>query len=130
MRIVAVGVVLLVIVALGTGFLVSKSPSVRLEPAVKSIGVETPVKVVVESPHGVKTVHAVLEQDGKRYDVYQTSEPSKRWSFFGRKDEGRRELVVPVGKKQAPELKDGPARLTVDVTANDFAAKTSSVTSD
>ena len=35
----------------------------------------------------------------------------KRWSLFGRKDETRRELTIPVGKKEAPELQEGPARL-------------------
>ena len=130
MRIALVLVLLVVVVVVGAGFVMSKSPSVRLEPAVKSIGVETPVKVVVESPHGVKEVHAVLEQNGKRYDVYHSSEPSKRWSLFGRKDEGRRELTIPVGKKEAPDLQEGPARLLVDVTANDFAAKSASTASD
>src|SRR4051794_14890611 len=130
MRIGIAVVVLLAVLIVGAGFAMSKSPAVRLEPAVKSIGLETPVKLVVESPHGVKTVHAVLEQNGKRYDVYQASEPSRRWSLFGRKEEARRELVVPVGKKQAPELKEGPEKLIVDVTANDFAARTASTSSD
>src|SRR4051794_37596728 len=116
MRIAGAAVLLLVIFAIGFGFVSSKSPAVRFEPAVKAIGVELPVRVVVESRHGVKNVHAALEQNGKRYDVYQASEPSKRWSFFGRKDEGRKELTVPVGKKEAPELKEGAARLIVDVT--------------
>src|SRR3954449_3541456 len=98
MRIAVVLVLLLVLVVIGGGFGMSKSPSVRFEPPVKSIGVETPVKVVVDSPHGVRDVHAVLEQNGKRYDVYRSSEPSKRWSLFGRKDEARRELTIPVGK--------------------------------
>jgi hypothetical protein len=39
-----------------------------------------------------------------------------------------REFSFTAGKKQAPELKDGPARLLVEVSSNDFANRSSSVT--
>src|SRR4051794_7266234 len=114
MRIAVIAVLVVIVLFVGAGFIFSQAPQARFEPAVKSVGLETPVNVVIDSPHGVKTVHAILEQNGRRFDVYQVSEPSKRWSFFGRKDERQRSVSIPVGKKQAPDLKEGPARLTVD----------------
>lgn len=118
-----------VLILLVAAFAASSAPAVRLEPAVKAVGVETPVKVIVTSPHGVRKLNAWLEQNGKRYPVYETSEKTQLWPFF-RASEAPRTFGFPAGKKQAADLKEGPARLVVQAKANDFAARTDTVSSD
>ncbi len=102
----------------------SKSPSVQVDPAVKTIGMATPVKVHVDSPHGVRQITAYLQQNGTRYKVFEESQPTRRNPF--RASEAPREWVIPVGKQQASALQEGNATLVIEAKANDFAAKTDS----
>ena len=123
MRKLVTGLVFILFVG-GFGFLwlFSKSPEVQFQPDVKSVGAETPVKVRVASPHGVRKISGWIEQNGAHYNVFEASVPARRWSFF-RDSEAPREFSFTAGKKNAAELKEGPARLVVEAVANDFAAK-------
>lgn len=103
-------------------YLASKGPSaVQIDPAVKVIGMTTPVKVRVDSPHGVRRITAFLDQNGKRYQIFEETQPS-RWNSF--RGEPGREWIIPAGKQQAQALQEGKATLIVEATANDFAART------
>src|SRR5687768_16762323 len=115
----------LVILFFASAFLLSKSPTIRVEPDVKAIGMSTPVNVRLDSPHGVRQVAAYLDQNGKRYKVFEENQPARRNSFF-RGSEPARTVTIPVGKQYAAELQDGKATLVVEAKANDFAARTAS----
>lgn len=114
---------------LAANYLLSAAPEVRVDPAVKALGLETPVKVQITSPHGVRNVTAFIEQNGKRHKVYEANEPSRRWTLF-RNSEGPRSISFNAGKNQAGELQNGPAKLVVQTSANDLAARTRSTTVD
>ncbi|MBC7927834.1 MAG: M23 family metallopeptidase [Bryobacteraceae bacterium] len=122
-----VAVVLLVLVA--AGYLTSVAPAVQFQPAITAIGDATPVNLRVTSPHGVREVNIAVEQSGKRYNLFQKSNPSRRWSFFRASDEPV-VISAQIGKKQAPELKEGTARLIATAVGNDFAGKTASTSTD
>ena len=55
-----------------------------VSPAVQTIGVSTPVTVVLTNPHGVRCVTAHLEQNGQQYPVFEQRLPATR--FWWRKE--------------------------------------------
>jgi murein DD-endopeptidase MepM/ murein hydrolase activator NlpD len=120
-------IVLIVIIAAAVYSLSSK-PSVILAPAPAVVGDATPIKVRVESSHGVRRLTAEIEQNGKRHKIYETIQPTRRGLLF-RGSEPPQTIAFTAGKKQAPELKDGPARLIVEAVSNDLAAKSVSISS-
>jgi uncharacterized protein YxeA len=122
MKKVLVALVALAIVAVIATFLMSAAPAVRFEPPVKAIGQDTPVKVVATSPHGVRRVTAWVEQGGRRFQVFESTEATRRRPVF-MEDQPPKEFTFAAGKKTAPELKDGEARLIVEVVANDLGGK-------
>jgi murein DD-endopeptidase MepM/ murein hydrolase activator NlpD len=113
----------LVLILLLAQFLTSKPPVIQVVPTIKSIGMNTPVPVKVESAHGVRQLTAFIEQDGRRFKVFEENHPSRRNSLF-RSAEPARSWTIPVGKQQASELQDGKATLKIEATANDMAAST------
>jgi hypothetical protein len=113
----------LVVCAVAVNFLLSATPSVRLDPSVKALGTDSPVHLEVSSPHGVRRVTGWVEQGGKRHQVFQKTDVARRLSLF-RSTEPDRRLEFRAGRNQAPELKDGPAKLIVEAVANDFAGRT------
>src|SRR5690349_14144597 len=84
----------------------SDTPTVKIEPDVQAVGNETPVRVHVEDPHGIRSLIAYIEQNGQRYKVYETTEPATRL-FFLRKRVPPRDYAFTAGKKQAQSLQDG-----------------------
>jgi len=122
-----IAIPLLLVLFVGVAaYLLSTTPAVELKTPVTVIGHETPVTVHVASKHGVRRVTAAIEQDGKRHTVYETTEPTRRGVLF-RGEQPPREFTFSAGKKQAPELKDGNARFIVEVSANDFANRSTVV---
>ena len=115
----------LILILLLAQFVMSKRPTVHVNPGVSAIGMNTPVQVKVESPHGVRQLTAYIDQDGRRFKVFEEKQPSRRNSLF-RGSEPARNWTVPVGKQQAPELQDGKATLVIEATANDMSASTAS----
>jgi murein DD-endopeptidase MepM/ murein hydrolase activator NlpD len=104
-------------------FLFSRPASIQVDPPVRMIGMSTPIKTRITSPHGVRRVAAFIEQNGNRYQVFDQVQPTRRSPFF-RGEEAPRELTFAVGKQQAPALKDSKATLIIEAQANDFAART------
>lgn len=117
----------LLLVILIAAFAFSKGLSIHVEPAVSSIGMNTPVKVRVDSPHGVRRIAAYVNQNGKQHKVFEENQPSRRNSFF-RSSEPARSWTIPVGKQQAPDLQDGKGTLIIEAKANDFGASTTTWT--
>jgi hypothetical protein len=126
--------ILLVLVALVLGIplvllLLSADAAVTVDPQVHMLGQDTPVVVKVTSPHGVRSVHAEIEQNGNRYTVFEASRPSRRVFFFGH-NETSSVFRFGAGRKQASALRDGKARLLVSAQANDFRGSTETLALD
>lgn len=107
----------------------SSGVSLSIDPPVRVIGQETPVAVRVGSPHGVRRVTAELEQNGNRYKVFETEQPAHRVSFLG-KNNPPVDIKFTAGRKQAPALGDGKARLIIEAQANDFRGSTANLAVD
>lgn len=108
--------------------LLSSTPKVDLDPSLTAIGTSTPVKVRITDPHGVRDIVAWVEQNGSRFEVHRETRPATRLFFFrGRKPE---DLTLNIGTKDASALKDGKARLVVEVDSNDLRASTGSASRD
>ncbi len=89
------------------------------EPAVKAIGVSTPVTVQLANPHGVRRVDAYLEQNGARYPLFEQSAPAAPPLLEPARSR-RARVTFEAGKNKAPNLKEGQARLVVEAVSNDL----------
>lgn len=103
----------------------SSVPAVTLESPPAVIGLETPINLRVDGPHGIRHVGATIEQNGARYPVFERSEPASRWMFWRRK-QSPSAVSFPVGRKVTPALKDGKAKLIVTAQSNDLRAQSAS----
>src|SRR5579883_1645275 len=131
-RVVAVLVAIVAaVVVLPLAILLILSKPVRMSAASQPsmIGVETPITLHMDSPHGVRRLEAFVEQNGQRYRTFEATEPSTRLMFF-RKHEPAKDVVVSVGKAKAQQLKDGKARVVIEAQANDFRANTATLAWD
>ncbi len=106
----------------------STTPKLELDPALTSIGSATPVKIRLSDPHGIRKISAWLDQNGSRYDVFSSKNPATRIFFF--KNAAARDLAFNAGTTNAPALKDGKARLTVEATSNDLRGSTAAAIRD
>ena len=122
--VVLVSVLVVVVIAL---FAMSTHTEVSVSP-VTAIGASTPVTVRLANPHGVRSVDAWVEQDGKRYPVFAENGPSRH--FFWKRHEAPRRVTFEAGKDKAPELKEGKAKLVVEAVSNDLRGSTDSASSD
>jgi murein DD-endopeptidase MepM/ murein hydrolase activator NlpD len=110
-------------------FFISSSAAVRIDPAVRVLGTETPVKVQVTAPHGTRRVAAYIEQNNNRYPVFESTQPATRFGFW-RKSVLPAEIIFPAGKKQAAAVQDGKAKLVVEVVSNDLRGEKSTSAAD
>ncbi|MGH9720963.1 MAG: M23 family metallopeptidase [Bryobacteraceae bacterium] len=129
MKIVAALVALLAIAAPAGLYLASSRTSIAFDPAPKVIGAETPVKVRLDNPHGVRHLTAVVVQNGQRYPLFETGEPASRLLFWRRKLPARH-VEFSAGQKKAPALKEGKATLHVEARSNDLRASTDAITAE
>jgi murein DD-endopeptidase MepM/ murein hydrolase activator NlpD len=125
---VTIGVlVLVVVVVLAALLAMSTHTEVNVSP-VATIGIATPVTVRLANPHGERAVDAWLEQDGKRYPLFDEKGPSHR--LFWKRHEAARRVTFEAGKNKVPDLKEGKARLVVETTSNDFRGSSDSASAD
>jgi murein DD-endopeptidase MepM/ murein hydrolase activator NlpD len=118
---------IVVVIALGVllplAFFVARSasPVVDLPSAVTSLGQATPITVHVGDPHGIRRLTVFVEQNGARYQAFETAQPSKStdsvWKFTA-------------GIKTTPQLQAGKAKLIVEATSNDLLRKTGRIERD
>ena len=89
----------------------SATPAIDLPTQITTIGQATPITVHVANKRGVRSVNAIIEQNGTSYPIWQMAQPSKTkeatWNFTA-------------GVKTTPQLKDGKAKLIVEATSNDL----------
>jgi murein DD-endopeptidase MepM/ murein hydrolase activator NlpD len=119
-RVLAV-VAAVVVIVFGFVWFSGKHVNLKLAKAVPAIGAETPVRVEADSPDGVKSFSASVEQDGQTATVYQDETKSKQSS---------RIYSFVAGKKQAAFLKEGPAKLILKAKANDLRGATATLAQD
>jgi hypothetical protein len=118
-------ILLLVLVALvvpiGILCFRSATPVLELSSPLASLGQSTSISVHVHDPRGIKKAAAFVEQNGVQYPVWQIAQPAKAadsaFSFVA-------------GVKSTPQLREGKAKLTVEVTSNDLLGKTARLEQD
>ncbi len=117
-KLVVLAIALLIIVPLAVFAARSATPVVDLPDSVTSLGQATPIVIGVRDPRGVRSMRAFVEQNGSRYSVFETSQPSKSpdntWKFTA-------------GIKTTPQLQAGTAKLIIEATSNDLLRKTGGV---
>ena len=126
--IILIVVALLILAAPATLFFSSTGTNMAVDPIVKTIGYETPVHVHLINPHGLRLVAVTVEQDGKSYPVISAESPTRR--IFVQRHAVPRDVTVNVGKKSAPDLHDGKAKLILTAISNDLRGKTDSMSVD
>ncbi len=93
----------------------SATPVLDLPSSISSLGQATPIAIRVHDPHGVRRLAAFVEQNGARYSVWETAQPSaatdNTWIFVA-------------GVKTTPQLQNGKATLILEATSNDLLRKT------
>jgi murein DD-endopeptidase MepM/ murein hydrolase activator NlpD len=125
---VIIAVVLLIIVLTISLVVMSNHTAIGMTPAVKVVGVATPVAVTVTNPHGVRHVTAWLEQNGARFPLYEERSPTNR--IFWSRHQPPRPVTFEAGRNKAPTLKEGPARLVIEAVSNDLRGSTDSAAYD
>ena len=108
-------------------FVMSADTVVSVSP-VQVIGIATPVTVKLANPHGVRSVDGWVEQDGKRYPLFEEKVPSRRCLW--KRHEAPRSVTFEAGKSKAPDLKEGKARLVVEAVSNDLRGSTDSASAE
>lgn len=130
-RLLAFLLFLLCIPAAYLAFLLLRSAGTQLqvEPSVKVIGKNTPVRLTVSNPHGVRMLRAALVQDGKTFPIFEETNPSIRWKAFPAAVAART-VALEAGASKAPGVHDGKAQLVVTAVSNDLRGRTDVITTD
>ena len=114
-KLVLLVIALVIIVPLAILAVRSATPVVEIPSSVTSLGQATPLTVQVRDPRGIRSVRAFVEQNGNRYPVFETSQPSKAPDSA---------LNFTAGVKTTPQLKAGKAKLIVEATSDDLLRRT------
>src|SRR5690349_4996391 len=111
------GLILLLALAAGVAYVVAGrggGPSIQITKPEKFVGTSTPVEVVVGAPGAnLKSLKVVFDQNGKQTTLYEMSngQPSGEGIKLDGVDKLR--ITRTVGKQEVPDLKSGPAKITV-----------------
>src|SRR3984885_5191458 len=114
---------------IATLFFLSSHTKLAFDPQPHDIGVGTWVGVRVSNPHGTRDLTAWIEQNGMKTTLMQTKAPADRLKFW-RAQVPDQDLHFMAGSKEAPSLKEGPARLVVEAQSNDFRGVTDTIATD
>ncbi len=109
--------------------ILSTGTQMQISPAVPVIGEATAMHVSLLNPHGVRKLTTTIEQDGRYYLAQITTSTPHRFLFL-RRHEPPQYLTIWVGKKAAPALHDGKAKIIVEAQSNDLRGSTDTLTSD
>ena len=107
--------ILLMVVPLAFFAARSATPVVEIPPSVTTLGQATPISVQVSDPRGIRSMHAYVEQNGKRYQVLESTQPSKLPNAT---------LNFTAGVKTTPQLQAGKATLIVEASSDDLLRRT------
>jgi murein DD-endopeptidase MepM/ murein hydrolase activator NlpD len=114
-------VVAIAIVVFAIVWFSGKHADVKLTQPVAAVGISTPVAVQVTDPHGLKSFAASIEQNGQTQTVFQDKTKSSQ---------AQRSFTFTVGKKEAQFLNEGPAKLVLRASSNDFRGATTTLSED
>ena len=78
----------------------------------------------------MRACHGYVEQDGKRYPLFDENRTPSRACFWKRHERRARVYLFDAGKTKAPDLKEGKARLVVEAVSNDLRGSTDSAAYD
>jgi murein DD-endopeptidase MepM/ murein hydrolase activator NlpD len=98
-----------------------KKAEIKFAKPVAAIGTSTLISVQTDDPVGVKGFSASVEQNGQTQSVYEYNTPAAQKSMI---------FSFSAGKKQAPFLKEGPAKLIIKAKTNDMRGATTTLTQD
>jgi murein DD-endopeptidase MepM/ murein hydrolase activator NlpD len=89
-------------------------PAIEIRSPAKYVGQNGQLEFSVDAPQGEFTkIDAVLEQDGQSTPVFST-DPSQQPAAEVKQDAASRIYVIrPIGKQALPNLKAGPAKVTI-----------------
>jgi len=121
--------VALIATPIGTLYLLSSHTKIEFAPQPQAIGGNTPVTVRVANPHGLRRFTAILEQDGARTTIFETKSPPDRIKFWLAQFPDQ-DIHFNAGSKQAPNLKEGKARLVIEAQSNDFRGAADTISAD
>jgi murein DD-endopeptidase MepM/ murein hydrolase activator NlpD len=85
----------------------------------KAIGAATAVTVHIVNPHGIRRFTTRIEQNGVSKTFLDSNHPANRFTFW-RVHAPAQDVSFTAGKNQAPDLKEGKARLIVEAESNDL----------
>ena len=117
-KLVVLVIVLLIVVPLAVVAARSATPVIDIPPSVTALGQATLMTVHVHDPRGIRSVHAFVEQNGKRYQVFESAQSSKSPDST---------LTFTAGVNTTPQLQPGKAKLIAEATSNDLLRKTARV---
>jgi murein DD-endopeptidase MepM/ murein hydrolase activator NlpD len=123
--------VLLVLVAVPAAILfgISSHSTLAFDPQPTVIGTATPVTVHAANPHGFRRLTATLEQNGTSTVLMTAEKPASRFLFW-RSKRPAQDIQFNAGSERVPGLKEGNARIVVEVQSNDLRGATNTIASD
>ncbi len=125
---IAIAVVILIAAPLFL-FLTSSHSSLTITSPPKAIGAASPVIVRISNPHGTRRITARIEQAGVTKTLAESYQPANRLTFW-RRHLPPQDFHFIAGKTQAPDLKEGKAKLVVDVQSNDLRGVVDTVSTE
>ncbi|HYL36304.1 MAG TPA: M23 family metallopeptidase [Bryobacteraceae bacterium] len=130
-KILIVILVVLILIVLPVGALVMASSHTTLafHPAPKAVGAATPVTVHIANPHGVRRIAVAIEQNGAVTPLAERTNPPNRLTFW-RSHLAPQDFHFTAGKKQAANLQEGKARITVEAQSNDLRGATDMISTE
>src|SRR5271170_7509015 len=124
-------IMLLALIAtpIGTLFFLSSHTKLAFAPQPQAIGTSTPVTVRIANPHGLRRFTAAIEQNGASTTLTETRNPADRLKFWLAQFPDQ-DIHFNAGNKEAPNLKEGKARIIVEAQSNDLRAATDTISTD
>jgi murein DD-endopeptidase MepM/ murein hydrolase activator NlpD len=119
----------LIATPLATLFFLSSHTKLAFDPQPKDIGVNTPVAVRFSNPHGLRHFTASIEQNGASTLLIENKSTADRLKFW-LAQVPEQDVRFNAGSKEAPNLKEGKARLVVEAQSNDFRGASDSISTD
>jgi murein DD-endopeptidase MepM/ murein hydrolase activator NlpD len=111
----------LIVLVFGIFLLSGKRVDLKMARPANAIGSATTLSVEADAEHGTKTFSAAVEQNGQAQTVYEdktrSPQPARIYTFTA-------------GQRQAPFLKEGPAKLILKASSNDLRGRTTTLTED
>ncbi len=117
-----------VVIGIVALFVMSGHTALSLNPAVKTVGVSTPVTVKVDQSARRAPRDRVPRTERRAYPLFEPSLAGHR--LFWRRHEPPRTITFDAGKNKAPNLKEGKARIVVEAVSNDLRGSTDTSAGD